>query len=245
MHYYQHNIGDYRRDTAHLTLLEHGIYRQLLDAYYLSEKPLTLNKAQLMRTQCIRTADELQAAEIILSEFFIETPDGYVHSRCEREINEYHQKSVKAANAANSRWKKDKKNRKIDNHANALQTHSERNADGMPTINHKPLTNNQEPIKKKKEESLAAARATPGLDEVAFGRWIEYRTEIKKPIRPVSLIAAAKDLAKHKNDQQAVVEQSIANGWQGLFALKAVNGKKKSSLPNVCSDPDLENIRWT
>jgi len=40
LHYYTFNIGDYRRDTGHLSLLEHGIYRQLIDSYYLSEKPI-------------------------------------------------------------------------------------------------------------------------------------------------------------------------------------------------------------
>ncbi len=41
MNYYRHHIGDYRSNTSHLSLLEHGIYRQLLDTYYLSEGPIT------------------------------------------------------------------------------------------------------------------------------------------------------------------------------------------------------------
>jgi uncharacterized protein YdaU (DUF1376 family) len=49
MHHYQHHIGDYRRDTMHLTLLEHGVYRQLIDLYYLQEKPLDANA---MRKKC-------------------------------------------------------------------------------------------------------------------------------------------------------------------------------------------------
>ena len=57
MHYYPHNIGDYRKDTSHLSLLEHGIYRQLLDSYYLDEMPLSNDLAKLMRSHSVR-ADE-------------------------------------------------------------------------------------------------------------------------------------------------------------------------------------------
>ena len=79
MHYYQFNIGDYRRDTSHLTLLEHGIYRQLLDSYYLDETPLTLDIDKLMRSQCVRNADEQQALANVLADFFIYTDSGYIH----------------------------------------------------------------------------------------------------------------------------------------------------------------------
>ena len=64
MHYYQFNIGDYRRDTSHLSLLEHGIYRQLIDTYYLSEKPLCADYANLMRSHCVRTDEEEKALKL-------------------------------------------------------------------------------------------------------------------------------------------------------------------------------------
>ena len=57
MHYFQHFIGDYRADTSHLSLLEHGVYRQLLDQYYLSELPITLDENKLFRTLSARTED--------------------------------------------------------------------------------------------------------------------------------------------------------------------------------------------
>lgn len=50
--------------------------------------------------------------------------------------------------------------------------------------------------------------------------WIEYRRAIKKPLKPPSIPAAMAKLAEFGEDQAEVVEQSIANGWQGLFALK-------------------------
>lgn len=42
-----------------------------------------------------------------------------------------------------------------------------------------------------------------------------------KPLKPVSMLAAQRELAGFGCDQAAVVEQSVAKGWQGLFELKA------------------------
>lgn len=140
MHYYQHNIADYRKDTAHLSLLEHGIYRQLLDTYYLTEKPIPLDDAVAMRTHSIRTADEVQAYKNVLSDFFFETDDGYIHKRCDSVIASYHAKSDQSRKAANARWAGVSE----DSNADAMRTHTGRNADAMPTINHKPLTNSKD-----------------------------------------------------------------------------------------------------
>jgi len=135
MHYYSHNIGDYRRDTSHLSLLEHGIYRQMMDTYYLTEKPLPLDHAILMRTHCARTADEVRAVEHVLNDFFVHTEDGYIHKRCDIEIEAFHSKSVSARESAKARWDRVRAEKEAD----AMRTHSEGNA------NHKPLTINQEP----------------------------------------------------------------------------------------------------
>ena len=61
MHYYSHYIGDYQRDTAHLTLLEHGVYRQLLDHYYATEKPLPSDLPSLFRITRAQRKAERQA----------------------------------------------------------------------------------------------------------------------------------------------------------------------------------------
>jgi uncharacterized protein YdaU (DUF1376 family) len=137
MYYYQHHIGDYRKDTTHLSILEHGAYRQLLDLYYISEQPLPLDDAKLMRLVCARNADEVQAVKNVLDDFFEKTKDGYIQSRCDKEIITYHGKSLKAKASADARWNK---NKDLQD-ANALPTQSERNA------NHKPLTNNHKPTK--------------------------------------------------------------------------------------------------
>lgn len=65
-----------------------------------------------------------------------------------------------------------------------------------------------------------------GLDAGAWRRWIEYRRELRKPLKPASILAAQRQLAAFGSEQQAVVEQSIANGYQGLFPLRQTPKKK-------------------
>ncbi len=62
----------------------------------------------------------------------------------------------------------------------------------------------------------------PGLDDFSWGRWQEYRKQIGKPLKAASLQAARQELAKFGAQQQAVVQQSIAQGWQGLFQIKKI-----------------------
>jgi len=64
------------------------------------------------------------------------------------------------------------------------------------------------------------------LDVDAWERYKAFRKAIKKPIREVSEGAAKLKLQRFGADQAAVVDQSIANGWQGLFDLK----KSKNGL---------------
>jgi len=136
MHYYQFNIGDYRRDTAHLSHLEHGIYRSLIDTYMLEESPLPGDMKELERKHSIRTANEKKALRNVLNDFFKFENSMFLHSRCDEDIISYRDKSAKASKSAKKRWEKD---------ANAVRTHSEGNANHKPlTINHKPITNNQD-----------------------------------------------------------------------------------------------------
>lgn len=163
MHYYQHHIGDYRKDTSHLSLLEHGIYRQLLDLYYLSEKPIDANALRLI---CARTEEEQAITLQLLDEFFTKKGNKYYHSRCDAEIIAYHGKKIKAKASAEIRWNK---NSKLQD-ANALPTDSERNA------NHKPLTNNHKPVTKVKPSREVAL-----VTDYAFETfWDSYPKKVGK-----------------------------------------------------------------
>jgi len=47
MNHYPHHIGDYIRATAHLSLIEDGIYRRALDWYYANEKSMPCDIKQV------------------------------------------------------------------------------------------------------------------------------------------------------------------------------------------------------
>jgi uncharacterized protein YdaU (DUF1376 family) len=70
MNYYQRHIGDYARDTGHLTLLEHGVYGTLLDWQYATEKALPSELSAVQRICRATTRIEKNAVERIRNEFF-------------------------------------------------------------------------------------------------------------------------------------------------------------------------------
>lgn len=84
VNFYKRHIGDYLKKTAHLSLLEHGIYNRLLDVYYTLEGGIP--KGQAARLIGARSAIEKKALDGVLAEFF-ELFDGHwTQSRCDQEI---------------------------------------------------------------------------------------------------------------------------------------------------------------
>lgn len=86
MNYYKRHLGDYAKDTGHLSLLEHGVYTLLLDAYYATERPIPADKAH--RIAKANTKAERAAADSVLAYFFKLEDGSYRQGRCDREILE-------------------------------------------------------------------------------------------------------------------------------------------------------------
>jgi uncharacterized protein YdaU (DUF1376 family) len=88
MNYYERYCGDYQRDTAHLSLAEHGAYTMLLDTYFSVEKPLPKEFPSLFRVCRAMTRIEQQAVRTVAEQFFpVSEVDGLRHNpRADREI---------------------------------------------------------------------------------------------------------------------------------------------------------------
>lgn len=143
MNYYPHHIGDFDRATRHLTRIERSIYRDLLEVYYDTEIPLTLDQAALCRKVIARTPEEVDAVRDVLAEFFHETPSGWYHDRCEQELESYRKTNTQksAAGKASAAAKAARREQAI----NAVHTNVQRAFNGTST-NQEPITNNQEPL---------------------------------------------------------------------------------------------------
>ena len=126
MHYYQHHIGDFTRDTAFLTNEESMVYLKLIWLYYDTEMPLPNDIFALsIKTS---TRDKVEMLEGILKMFFALEDGAWHHPRCDTEIEQYRLKSEQASRAGK---------------ASAQRRLNGRSTDVQPTINHEPLTNNQ------------------------------------------------------------------------------------------------------
>lgn len=88
MNWYARYYGDYGRDTAELTLIEHGAYTLLLDQYYATGGKLPVESAALYRICRAFTKDEQQAVDGVAGRFFaVSEVDGVRHNgRADREM---------------------------------------------------------------------------------------------------------------------------------------------------------------
>jgi uncharacterized protein YdaU (DUF1376 family) len=138
MHYYKFNIADYRKDTGHLSTIEHGIYRQLIDWYYLDEQPIP-EETQVVIRRLRLGSDEVNFLQNVLSDFFVLGKTGYTHKRIEVEIKDYSEQAEKNKNNG----KLGGRPKKTHSVISGLPDESQNNP------NHKPLTINHKPIEKK------------------------------------------------------------------------------------------------
>jgi uncharacterized protein YdaU (DUF1376 family) len=106
--WYPHFPGDYARDTADLTLMEHGAYRLLLDHYYSTGGPLPADKQRIYRLCRAFHPEEQEAVCAVLTDFFSLQLDGYHNGRADRQLVEMAEKrakqSEKGRRGATKRW---------------------------------------------------------------------------------------------------------------------------------------------
>lgn len=104
MNYYPFHIGDYLSATRHLSWEEDAAYRRLLDTCYMTEKPLPLDERAVCRLVLATTDAQRDAVHVVLAEFFVQTPEGWVNRRAGAEIEVMREKQHKQRERANKRW---------------------------------------------------------------------------------------------------------------------------------------------
>ena len=227
--WYSFYPADYARDTAHLTMIEHGAYRLLLDHCYMTGKPLPANEVHLHRVCRAFAQEEQSALHNVLHQFFTLTDDGWVHERVQAELAKSGEISEKRRQAANLRHKNSEKN-----NANA-DANADANAMQMNLHTQSQEQSHKERIKNKPQ----AARATRSVisrpddvDEQVWNDWIATRKAKKAPVTQTALDGIHREAQKAGLTLEAALQTMCERGWQGFKAewMKTTVGKSADSL---------------
>jgi uncharacterized protein YdaU (DUF1376 family) len=195
MHYYQFHIGDYASHTRHLSIIEDIAYRRLLDFYYLHESPIKTH--DIARQIGMREYE--QDVLTVLDEFFLSTPEGFVNTRADKEIEHFHTKVEQASRAGK---------------ASAERRINARSTDVQPTNNQEPITNNHKPIKK-----TATVVATPdGVSEIVWKEFVNHRKSKKAQITQTVINEIAKQANMAGWTLEDALKETIVRNWQSFKA---------------------------
>lgn len=175
MYYYKHHIGDFRSGTANMTRQERWLYRDMLDVYYDKEQPLPL-EIQDVCDSIGATDEEARSVSKILRLKFNQGETGWVHARCEKELENYHN-NAETARTNGKLGGRPRKNNPVgfDQVAIGMQSGTNMEPKCNPEesgsqANHKPLTTNQEPLTNKVKPTVPPEGVTDDVREV-FAYW--------------------------------------------------------------------------
>jgi len=220
MDWYKHYMGDYMRDTAHLRALQHGIYRLLMDHYYATEKPLSLNHDELYMVVRAIKKDEQEAVDYILDYYFDKRDGGYHSNRIDKEINKYRERS-----AINKR--------------NASESHSKSVSETVAT----PETRNQKPEtrvhnpKPKSQKHTDLFVLPEWIDPVLWDEWMAIRKKLKAVNSKRAMDGLVDKLFQVSQSGISVntaIKTAIERSWKSVEVdwLKPKNGNANIDLKN-------------
>ena len=208
MHYYQFNIADYRKDTTHLTPIEHFIYRSLIDWYYLDEKPIPKRTQSVMRRLGLGS-ELVDSLKNVLEDFFVLEEEGYTHARIDQELAKYQARADIARVNGSKGGRPKKPNRKPKktksvNLANPEETGSK--------ANQEPITNNHNTTPKQKVERPADVEAQVWDD------FLSHRKRVRADVTITAVNRIRGQADKAGMSMNDVLSEIVARGWRGFRA---------------------------
>jgi len=141
---YERHLGDYAKDTGHLSLLEHGVYTILTDRCFASGKPIP--EKQIYRYARAQTSKEKRAVDAVLDEFF-SLEDGWYFSHM---VQAYWQAKDKRAQTSKENGKlggrPPRKTDETDKHNNNNSLENEKPNQNLTKTYQEPNPNLKKPV---------------------------------------------------------------------------------------------------
>jgi uncharacterized protein YdaU (DUF1376 family) len=206
--YYRFFIADYLRDAAHLSLLEHGVYRRLIDLYMTTGEPLLFDLQRICWLLHASSKEEQQAVQLVVEEFFHMEGSLLHHSRCDREIAWQDATSVQAKAAIARRWARYEENQAL---ANARISDVERTL-------YKP-----EHREERKEIPPTPLTIPEWLPESSLRAFREHRAKLRRPMTDHALRLLINKLAALRAsgmDPVKLIDTAIEHGWMTVYKSK-------------------------
>lgn len=222
MHYYQHHIGDFIKDTSFLTNEEVGIYMKLLWLYYDTESPLPNSMFELSMKVNGRNKEEIISG--LLGMFFSLEGERWHHKRCDKEIAHYHQQLEAASKAGKASAAKRAMNKRS---TDVQQPFNERTTNVQPTNNQQPITNNQQPIIKR---GSASSLKPDDVSESVWSDFLALRKANKSPLTETALKGIKREAVNAGMTLEKVLQLCCARGWRGFKAEWVTEEVKKDDL---------------
>jgi uncharacterized protein YdaU (DUF1376 family) len=110
--YWPRYVGDFKKKTSALSLLEKGAYTEMLDFCYANEQPLPSELNRIWAIAGAITETEKKAVEKVLTMFFVKNGTGWTNRRTIEELDKWHSKSKKATDSANEKWRIEREKKK-------------------------------------------------------------------------------------------------------------------------------------
>jgi len=217
MYYYQHHIGDFIKSTSRLTDSQAMAYLRLIWLYYDKDGHVINDSEQL----AFEIGSDIKTVQMIVKTYFEVNGEYLKHSRCDKELQGYLNKSAGGKKGAESRWKN-----KV---SNSIPITIPMSTQCNPNANQEPITNNQEPVL-----STTVAKATKGsrfsLQDIPE-EWILFCRTERSDLNPKSVFEGFKDYWVSVPGSKGVKLDWFAT-WRNWIRSQKLNEIKKIEKVN-------------
>lgn len=192
---FQFYAADFLIDTAEMTGQEVGIYIRLLCYQWVNES--LPSDPKRLSSIAIDLLDVWQD----ISYKFVEGDDGRLRNPRLEETRRVQQEHSEKRRIAGSKGGK------------AKQANSKKSSNATNLLKQKCSSSS----------SSSSSVLKQGINEIAWHEYIAYRKDSKlKSLKPASLISQKEWLIAQGDEihQNKIIQETIRNGWQGLFELK-------------------------
>lgn len=197
--FYRWFPGDYARKAGHLSLLEHGVYRRLIDLYMENHGPISFDLPYIYRVLQAGSKEEQGAIRSVLEEFFIIDGPVLRNGRCDEEISFQKDKSLIGKKAATMRWH-------CGGNASALQWQSGGNAN-----------QSQSQIQSQKDQNLLSVASAPDpYPQCPIKKIQDLYQEVLPMLPQVRVKNAAREANIRARWKQLFAENYAATEEEGL-----------------------------